>query len=55
VAGRRLAKYGLPRRLSRGELEAAGTLGVVPIFVEKGSMYPPEVAYVLVGPDEYQP
>lgn len=55
VAGRRLAKYGLPRRLGRDQLEAVGTLGVVPFFAEKGTAYPPEVVYALIGPDEYQP
>jgi hypothetical protein len=55
VAGRRLVKYGLPRRLTRDLLQTAGAIGVVPVFMEKGNTYPPEVVYVLVGPDEYQP
>lgn len=55
IAGRRLAKYGLPRRLGRDELDPVGTLGVVPFFAEKGTAHAPEVVYALVGPDEYQP
>jgi hypothetical protein len=55
IAGRRLFKYGLPRRLSRHELEPLGTLGAVPFFAEKGGTQRPQVVYALVGPDEYQP
>ena len=53
--GRRLVKYGLPRRLGRDELDPVGTFGVVPFFAEKGTAHAPEVVYALVGPDEYQP
>jgi hypothetical protein len=55
VAGRRLMKYGLPRRLGRHELDPVGTLGVVPFFAEKGTGHAPEVVYALVGPGKYQP
>ncbi|HEX8360949.1 MAG TPA: hypothetical protein VF613_12615 [Longimicrobium sp.] len=54
IAGRRILKYGVPRRLGRDELDAVGTLGVVPFFAEKGMAHAPEVLYALVGPDEYQ-
>lgn len=55
VAGHRIVKYGLPRRIGRDELEPIGSLGVVPVFIERGSGEPIEVVYVLVGPGEYQP
>lgn len=53
-AGQWLMKYGLPRRLGRDELDAVGTLGVVPFFAEKGTAHAAEVVYALVGPNEYQ-
>ena len=48
-------KYGLPRTIDAGLLVRFGSVGVVPVFVEPAAARVPEVMYVLVGPDEYQP
>lgn len=57
VAGRRYTKYGLPRALADSALERYGSLGVVPVFVERNwrGREPVEVVFVLVAPGEYQP
>jgi len=57
IAGRRYIKYGLPRTLDDSLLKRYGTLGVVPIFKERGAVErgSPSVIYVLVAPGEYQP
>jgi hypothetical protein len=57
VAYRRYIKYGLPRPLADSLLVRYGSVGVVPVFVERGErerdLWP--VVYVLVTPGEYQP
>jgi hypothetical protein len=52
VSGRRFAKYGLPRVLSRSDVAAYGYYADAAVFVEAdGDEYSaPEVIYVLVGP-----
>jgi hypothetical protein len=55
VHGRVLNKYGLARALGADEVERFGSVGLVPIFVERGVVGSPEVVYALTGIGEYQP
>ena len=57
VANSRYTKYGLPRPLPDSLLVRYGSVGTVPVYVERGvaSRYVGEVIYVLVNPGEYQP
>jgi hypothetical protein len=47
--------YHLPRRLFDHEIERFGSVGVVPVFIERDPTVGREVVYVLTGPGEYQP
>jgi hypothetical protein len=55
--GRRFVKYGLTRMFSEGELVRYGSVGVVPVFVDRGQERRaiPPVIYLLAAPGEYQP
>jgi hypothetical protein len=55
VEGHQYVKYGSPRPLEPGELEPFGWHGPVQIFVERGRVSRPEIIYVPVSPDTYQP
>jgi hypothetical protein len=55
VDGWVLHKYGYPRALSADEVERFGSIGLVPVFVERDLGRTPEVVYVLTGIGEYQP
>ena len=55
VDGRVLNKYGLVRPLGADEMERFGSVGLVPIFVDRGGVGPPEVVYALTGIGQYQP
>ena len=55
IAGHRYTKYGLPRPIDDGLLRRYGSVGTVPVFVERALDGGAEVMYVLVAPGEYQP
>jgi hypothetical protein len=55
VGGRRYIKYGLPRPLPDSVLTRFGTVGVVPVYVERSEEERPWVVYVLATPGQYQP
>lgn len=57
VARRSYTQYGRPRALADSTLERYGSLGVVPVFVDRDwrGHEPVEMIYVLVAPGEYQP
>ena len=55
VDGRLLNKYGLVRPLGADEVERFGSVGLVPIFVERGVEGSPEVVYALTAIGQYQP
>ena len=55
IAGRRYIQYGLPRPLDEGLLRRYGSVGGVPVYVERAGDGGAEVVYVLVAPGQYQP
>lgn len=55
IASHRYIKYGLPRPLPDSVLTRFGSVGVVPVYVERGKEGEPGVVYVLAAPGQYQP
>lgn len=55
IARHRYIKYGLPRPLPDSVLARYGSVGAVPVYVERGKEDEPWVLYVLAAPGQYQP
>lgn len=53
-ASSRYVKYGLPRTLPGEHLERFGSIGLVPVFVERGVADPAGNFFILTAPGEYQ-
>jgi hypothetical protein len=53
-ANSRYVKYGLPRTLPGEHLERFGSIGPVPVFVERGTADSGGTLFILTAPGEYQ-